>query len=199
MEAGLSPRPRYGEGRQALLDAAIRVVAARGLRGLTLRAVGAEAGVTHGLVRHHFGSRDALLEAAVSHAVERSLATTSLEPGTGDVEDFAHGLGEEIGPQVERQAFQFEVLLEARRSPELLPHVRRMYDEYDQATARGLARSGLGDDPDLARLVFAALDGLVLQQVVFGDPAGTDAAIARLHELLLASRRPAGDTRGSAR
>jgi DNA-binding transcriptional regulator YbjK len=36
-------KPRYGEGRRALLDAAIRVVARQGLRGLTYRAVGKEA------------------------------------------------------------------------------------------------------------------------------------------------------------
>src|SRR3712207_8439845 len=59
------PAPGYGEGRRALLAAAVHVVATRGLRHLTYRSVAQEAGVAHGLVAHHFGTRDALLEAAL--------------------------------------------------------------------------------------------------------------------------------------
>jgi len=179
-------RPGYGGGRQALLDAAIRVVAGKGLRGLTLRAVAAEAGVTHGLVRHHFGTRDALIEATVSYSAHISIDASSLEPGTGALDDIAAGLGGMVEGEVELQAFQFELLLEARRRPELLPHVRKIYDEYIDATRRELERAGFVDDPDLARITFAALDGLVLQQIVFGGAARTDGAVGRLHDVLLA-------------
>lgn len=77
------PRKRvdYGTGREALLNAAVRVVARGGLRKLTYRAVAEEAGVTHGLVVHHFGSRDALIEAG-----PRACGTYQREhecPGTG--------------------------------------------------------------------------------------------------------------------
>ena len=191
MTATKNAKPSYGEGREALLDAAIRVIAKSGLRGLTVRGVGAEAGVTHGLVRHHFGTRDALIEATLVHATRRSIATSSLEPGTGAIRDMASQLGAITAEESELQAFQFELLLEARRRPELMPHLRRIYQEYMDATARELARAGLGDDPDLARAVFAALDGLVLQQVTFGSAADTDRALERLHELVraLADRR----------
>src|SRR5438552_12981604 len=87
-------RPEYGAGREALLDAAIRVVARRGLRHLTYRAVAAEAGVTHGLVAHHFGSRDALLLAALRHSVQRSIEVTSLRPEGGSAEDFIQGFAD---------------------------------------------------------------------------------------------------------
>jgi AcrR family transcriptional regulator len=179
-------RPGYGAGRQAVLDAAISVVAGKGLRGLTLRAVAAEAGVSHALVRHHFGTRDALIEATILHSARESIDASSLEPGTGALEDLAAGLGGMIDEQLEVQAFQFELLLESRRRPELMPHVRRLYDEYIAATTRELERAGFLDDPDLARVTFAALDGLALQQVVFGGAQRTDAAVARLHEVLLA-------------
>src|SRR5690349_24381102 len=93
-----SRRPRrrvhYGEGREALLKAAVRVVARGGLRRLTYRAVAEEAGVTHGLVVHHFGSRDALIEAPLEHTIRTSLSTSALEPGTGQVADFAAGVPE---------------------------------------------------------------------------------------------------------
>jgi AcrR family transcriptional regulator len=197
MEASkATERPRYGAGRDALIDAAMRVVASKGLRGLTIRSVAAEAGVTHGLVRHHFGSRDALLEATLVRSVDLAIETSSLEPGTGAIDDISKDLPAVVETQEETLAFQYELLLEARRRPELLPHVRRMYDDYVAATHRECERAGFGDDPIVARAMFAALDGLALQQVVFGHPDRTEAGLDVVHEAfraLLAARRAAGD------
>ncbi|POX38733.1 TetR family transcriptional regulator [Streptomyces sp. Ru73] len=175
----------YGEGRDALLNAAVRVVARNGLRGLTYRAVAEEAGVTHGLVVHHFGSRDALIEEALGYVVRKSLHSSLLEPGTGEPADFAAGVPEmvETGPGL--QAFQYELLLEARRRPELLPQVRNLYDAYFAASERELSRMlPYAPGPALARLVFAALDGLVLHQLTLGERADTEAALAALRSLL---------------
>ncbi|WP_306319120.1 MULTISPECIES: TetR/AcrR family transcriptional regulator [unclassified Streptomyces] len=175
----------YGTGRTALLDAAVRVVAQGGLRKLTYRAVAQEAGVTHGLVVHHFGSRDALIEEAVSHAVHSSLGSSSLDVGTGDPEDFSAGLVDMVESDPELQAFQYELLLEARRRPELLPHLRDLYEEYFEATRRELDRMlPTPVDRGTYRLVFAALEGLVLHQLVFGEREVTEEALTRLRGLL---------------
>ena len=112
-------RVGYGEGREALLNAAVRVVARGGLRKLTYRAVAEEAGVTHGLVVHHFGSRDALIEESLAYAVRTSLNVSDVEPGTGKVADFSVGLSEMVTSDPDTQAFQYELLLESRRRPEL--------------------------------------------------------------------------------
>jgi TetR/AcrR family transcriptional regulator, regulator of biofilm formation and stress response len=56
-----SGRPGYNEGREALLEATVRVVAEHGLRGLTYRRVAEAAQTTHALVSYHFGSWDALI------------------------------------------------------------------------------------------------------------------------------------------
>ncbi|MDF2268534.1 TetR family transcriptional regulator [Streptomyces coacervatus] len=186
-ESRSKPRKRlqYGEGREALLNAAVRVVARGGLRKLTYRAVAEEAGVTHGLVVHHFGSRDALIEEALTHTIRTSLSTSSLEPGTGKVADFSVGLSEMVTADPDTQAFQYELLLESRRRPELLPHLRELYDEYFDATQRELSRMlPAGADKALTRLVFAALDGLVLHQLVFAEPEVTDSALEELRALL---------------
>ncbi|WP_042382080.1 TetR/AcrR family transcriptional regulator [Streptacidiphilus melanogenes] len=201
-EAGEPRKPRkarkavnYGTGREALLNAAVRVVARGGLRKLTYRAVAEEAGVTHGLVVHHFGSRDALIEEALAHTVRTSLTISALETGTGSVADFSAGVSEMVSSDPDTQAFQYELLLEARRRPELLGHVRGLYDEYFDATRRELARIlPHGADEGLTRLVFAALDGLVLHQLVFGGPETTEAAIARLRSLLRLLDAADGDT-----
>ncbi|WP_089104968.1 TetR/AcrR family transcriptional regulator [Streptomyces hyaluromycini] len=176
----------YGEGREALLKAAVRVVGARGLRHLTYRAVAEEAGVTHGLVVHHFGSRDALIEESLAYAVRLSLSSSLLEPGTGRPEDFVAGLTDMVEDDADGQAYQYELLLEARRRPELLPQVRALYDEYFGASQRELDRILPGGaSPAFNRLVFAALDGLVLHQLTgIGDRADTGAALEELRSLL---------------
>ncbi|MER5453045.1 TetR family transcriptional regulator [Streptomyces sp. NPDC002766] len=175
----------YGTGRTALLDAAVRVVARGGLRKLTYRAVAEEAGVTHGLVVHHFGSRDALIEEAVTHAIRTSLSSSALDIGTGRPSDFATGLTQMVESGPELQAFQYELLLEARRRPELLPHLRNLYEEYFEATRRELSRMLPGTvERGTSRLVFAALEGLVLHQLVFGEREVTEEALKELRTLL---------------
>ena len=114
-------------GAEALLRATVHVVAREGLRGLTYRAVAEEAGVANTLVAHHFGTRDALLQAALEWAAEQSIGVSLLEPATGRLEDFAAGLADLVAEDADMQAFQYELSLEGRRRPELRPAVQRMY------------------------------------------------------------------------
>lgn len=176
-------RPRYGEGREALLEAAIRVVARGGLRQLTYRAVAGEAGVTHGLVAHHFGSRDALLEEALRYALAKSVATTSLESGTTNIADFARELVATVRADPDLQAFQYELLLEARRQPQLRRYAEELYDTYRDATRRQTKALGLDDDA-FADVVFAALDGVVFQLLATDDADTADGTLERLRHLI---------------
>ena len=184
-----SRAPGHGERREALLSAAMRVLDRDGMRGLTYRSVAQEAGVSHGLVRHHFGTRDALIHEAVLDLAERSLQSTGLESGTGRLEDLGAGTSRMVTDAQNLPGVDYELVLEARRRPELAPAVHALYDRYLDATRRELDRIGLADDEPLVRLVFAALDGLVIQMLVYGRVDEADAAIARLHELL-ADRLP---------
>ncbi|QKZ20837.1 TetR/AcrR family transcriptional regulator [Streptomyces chartreusis] len=183
---GQDLRPGYGHGREALLAAAVRVVARGGLRKLTYRSVASEAGVTHGLVVHHFGSRDALLEESLRWAVRRSIETSSLVPASGRLEDFAATLPGFISADPELQAFQYELKLEASRRPELQQHVDALYDSYRDAVHGALVRFGMSQE--LVDIVFAALEGLVFHQVTSGDPQRTEKGIQALRRLLAAHR-----------
>jgi AcrR family transcriptional regulator len=178
------PAPGHGEGRSALLAAAVRVMDRDGMRGLTYRAVAEEAGVTHGLVRHHFGSRDALIHEAVLDLAARQLEITRHGSATGRLADLGTGTTRMLTEPGSLPGVDYELILEARRRPELAPAVHALYDRYLDATRRELARIGLGEDEALARLVFAALDGLVLQMLIYGRTDEAQASIARLHELL---------------
>ena len=57
--------------KDRLLDAAIQIAGREGLSAVTYRAVAARAGVTHGLVRHHFGTREQLLNEAFRRDAEQ--------------------------------------------------------------------------------------------------------------------------------
>ena len=176
--------PERGAGRAALLAAAVRVMDRDGMRGLTYRAVAQEAGVSHGLVRHHFGSRAALIREAVLDLADRALRSTRLGGDSGRLADLGAGTTRMLTEPDNLPGVDYELILEARRHPELRPAVHALYDRYLEATRHELERIGLGDDEALARLVFAALDGLVLQMLVYGRTEDADASIAVLQDLL---------------
>ena len=178
------PTPGYGEGRQALLAAAVHVVGTRGLRHLTYRSVAQEAGVAHGLVAHHFGTRDALLQAALEFSLANSVDSISARPGSGDLDALFAGVVVMVQDNPDDQAFQYELILEARRRPELRPQVEQVYATYRQALRAELEAAGIVADDALVHLVFAAVDGLVFQQVCLDDPAAAQAGVERLRALL---------------
>ncbi|WP_433799952.1 TetR/AcrR family transcriptional regulator [Actinomycetospora sp. CA-084318] len=180
-------RGAYGTGRDALLDAAVRVVADRGLRNLTYRAVAQEAGVTHGLVTHYFGTREELIGQALTYSLQMSTTVVSPEPGSGRLDVLVEGLGDLVASTPAVQAFQYELALEARRTPRLAPELQAVYRGYREALARELAAAGL-DDERLVAVVFAAIDGLVFQQVCGVNDLPTDEVVATLRSLLALAR-----------
>jgi hypothetical protein len=74
-----------------------------------------------------------------------------------------------------------------------LPTVASLYDEYRNATRRELARMGLPDDDALAHAVFAMCDGLVLQQVVFGEERSVEPALRWLRTMLASLQQTDAD------
>lgn len=67
-------------------DAALELFAAHGVKGTTIRAVAEAAGVSPGLVQHHFGSKAGLREACDEYAIDRLRTNKirALEGGAGD-------------------------------------------------------------------------------------------------------------------
>ena len=59
--------------RARIRDAAMKLFTERGIEGASIRDIATEAGVSSGLVRHHFGSKQALREACDQYAKERML------------------------------------------------------------------------------------------------------------------------------
>ena len=70
-------RTRYANGerrRAELVDAARRVFAEQGFQRLSVRQIAAAIGTSHTMLLHHFGSKDALLEAVLTRREEMEAA-----------------------------------------------------------------------------------------------------------------------------
>ena len=65
--------------RNAILDAAIKVIARRGVRGLRVEQVAGEAGVAVSLIYYYFDNRNGLVRATLEHANERAATTVRSE------------------------------------------------------------------------------------------------------------------------
>ncbi|MGJ7546980.1 TetR/AcrR family transcriptional regulator [Pseudomonas alloputida] len=182
----LSSRLPYGEGREALMAATIDVVAEKGLRGVTYRAIAARARVNHTLVTHHFGSIEGLLAATMEWAIERSIRESGLDRITEFDDSFADALIASVTREPELQLFQFEMLLESRRSPEMKALVEQLYANYMTTVEGALRQHGLDTANEAAVAIFAALDGLMLQFLTISDPDRIRSALVHVGNLVSA-------------
>jgi DNA-binding transcriptional regulator YbjK len=168
--------------RERLTEAAVRVVAERGVAGLTHRAVAAEAGVPLGSTTYHFSGRDELLVAALERVtgrwrerLERWL--DGMDPARPPAEELARFVGECVGPGRERTQLEYELYVAALRHPAVRPVAARWYAETAELIRRRLP------DEATARAVVALADGLTLQLLVTGAPFDAEqvsAAFARV-------------------
>ncbi|MGI5202002.1 TetR/AcrR family transcriptional regulator [Spirillospora sp. CA-108201] len=81
-----SPAPEDLTARAKIRDAALLQFAEHGTKGATFRGIAEAAGVSVGLVQHHFGSKEELREACDAYALDtiRRLSSTSAGEAMGD-------------------------------------------------------------------------------------------------------------------
>ncbi|RKT04040.1 TetR family transcriptional regulator [Streptomyces sp. 3211.6] len=157
-----APVRRYDPGRrQRIIDAAIRVVGAKGIAGLSHRSVAAEADVPLGSTTYHFKTLDDLLVAALRQANEAYAPALVLRPGEDLAGALARLLGELLGADRGRAELEYELYLEALRRPALRP----VAAEWCEAVAEALAGH---TDPVTARALVAVMDGISLQVLLTG-------------------------------
>lgn len=158
--------------RTELLDAAIEVLAQKGARGLTFRAVDAVAEVPVGTASNYFASRDDLLVQAGGRVYQR------LAP---DEETMARSLGgprdqqrvRELARDVARRVGEYrvghlallELRLEATRRPPLQEVLTRTVREDLEANISYHLDSGLPGDAATVVLMHLALNWLVLERL----------------------------------
>lgn len=81
-ERDLAPEDMTARAR--IRDAALLLFAERGVKGATFRGIAEAAGVSVGLVQHHFGSKDELREACDAYTVDTVRRLSTASGGLGD-------------------------------------------------------------------------------------------------------------------
>ncbi|GAA4594183.1 TetR/AcrR family transcriptional regulator [Planotetraspora phitsanulokensis] len=157
---------------ELIADAAIGILAERGMRGLTHRAVDEAAGLPQGSTSNHARTRSALLELTIARLAEREEAMFSAGlTGTPDTAGDLAGLIARATHQaltVGRRGTlaRYELALEATRRQEL----RAVYDElgrrFREPAVALLAAAGSADPVRHGHELVAFAEGILFYAVV---------------------------------
>ncbi len=171
--------------REALLRAAISLLAEGGARALTHRAVAARAGLPPASTTYYFESIQQLTDDALAlHVADRvaeldGLVAAAVEGGRSPEE-----VGERVAEALADRAAdvvvaQFELYLEAARNPDLRPMVAEALAAFEHFTATALKSLG-AHDPDAWAPAFVALfDGFALHRIARPRPRAEELASLR--------------------
>ena len=177
------------ERRTALTDAAIAVLARDGARGLTYRAVDAEAAVPPGTTSNYFRGRDQLLAEAGDRVHVRLSAPDEVmadprsePPSAGRV---ATLLGELMARLTTRRTAYLALLelrLEANRRPELAAALTETVRESFRVSVEFHEAAGLPGGRDEVLLMYLALTGLTVERLTLPETFAdvTDEEVIRL-------------------
>lgn len=182
-----SPRQHRSQlRREALLRAAVELIAEGGLPAITHRAVAARAGLPPSTTGYFFASIDDLATEALRVYAEREI-TDYLDfarEAAGDADRLLEVVGNRaVDPQL--ALAQVSIYLEARRNPALREPVGEVVERF-RATADALLRSiGFPDATAASPAVVALLDGFMLQHLATPDhPLSADSLITAIRALL---------------
>ncbi|MDF5755104.1 TetR/AcrR family transcriptional regulator [Spongiactinospora sp. TRM90649] len=167
---------RNPERRQALIDAAIEVLAKEGARGLTFRAVDAEAAVPPGTASNYFANRDDLFTQVGGRIYERLLPDEATmarsQEGAQDQARYAelmHELVDRVSAFNSGYLALLELRLESTRRPELRAVLTRRIREDIDANLSHHAASGLPGGPTSVLLLYLALNWLIVERLTLPD------------------------------
>jgi AcrR family transcriptional regulator len=135
--------------RARIRDAAIEHFAAHGFAKATIRGIAESANVSSGLLRHHFGSKDALREACDAYVLGEYRAYNERTLTEADL-TFAAGARRELLPFM---GYVTRSLVDGS------PAARELFDELVAMTHRWLLRADADrdDQPEVDRHVRAAV------------------------------------------
>lgn len=180
--------------RRELADAGLAVLARDGARGLTHRAVDAEAGAPAGTASNYFRSREALITGLFARIGERLAPDPELHAGLAArppsrelFADYIRDIVTRLTAERDVTLALFELRLEAARRPEL----REVVGEWLRAGFAGDVEfnrsAGLPGGTAEVALFHYAIDGLLLDRLTTSIDPGTptDEVVDRLVDGLL--------------
>lgn len=167
--------------RDKILDAAVWLFSRRGFHGTSVRAIADEAGVAQGLMYSHFRSKDDVLGALMGaniFDVQGTLAEAD-EGATAQeyVARLLHAARRAVGDNVDAWRLNYAL----RHQPEVLGRVAGQIDDFTgqliEHLGKALSRRGVPNARTEAFLLFALVDGICQQYVLFMDACPIDAVI----------------------
>ena len=183
--------PRGAARRELIVEAALAVVAEIGPDALTHRRVAAEAGVPLAATTYWFASKDQLVLEAFELAAERDLARLAASMdvvATWTRETLADELAQVLHRQLTEHRgttiVDCSLWVETVRRPELRALAERWSEAYFRFHADLLQTIAPATTDDDARLITAALDGLLTQELAH-EPRADRAPLAPLVQRLI--------------
>ncbi|MEE6178811.1 TetR/AcrR family transcriptional regulator [Mycobacterium sp. 050134] len=167
-----APRKRGDDTRARIIDETVRCITDEGFAAATAKHVAERAGVTWGVIQYHFGDRNGLLMAVVDDGVARLVDSLS----SADVRDL--GLRERIEVVVDTawecyssptSMAAFEILRATRGGPGEASR-RHLLDMNAAVTKLGRLITEDRANNGVAEVIWAALRGVVLAQMIVGTP-----------------------------
>ncbi len=176
---------------RALVEAARRLLVARGFRALSLEAIAREAGENKAMVRYYFGDKDGLLAALVDslirdNQVAANAEMRALQPGPKRIHAWADGLGR-VAADTESFYELFSLVPHILGSERLRPRIADLYDWYRGLNMEACLPGAEGDDrhaAGLGALLTAVVDGIALQSLLDPDRFDPDAAFLVLGDMV---------------
>lgn len=189
----LPPSRKGVERKTAIVDAALRIIGAEGIQGVSMRAVAAEASVPLGTVTYYFSDKDELIDAAFMRHTQRETARivaaiadldgalTSAEVAGGLAGFVVQGLTE----YHEQLITEYQLLTESARRANLRRASAAWLHSLTahlEETVAGLSSSSPTTD---ARLILAVLAGLEVDNLGARPGLADQRAIRDVLERLL--------------
>ncbi|WP_433221258.1 TetR/AcrR family transcriptional regulator [Microtetraspora malaysiensis] len=165
--------------RDLLRDAAIKVLAEAGGRGLTHRAVDAAAGAPLGTTKNYFPTRDALLQAVAERCVEHyNDAAGPVPTNREELVAMLRGLVENVaGPGRPRLLAYLELQAEAARKPWLVDILDPIAASDFAGFAAAQAAAGLPVSAQRAAIITLAMHAAIPHLLADGPGALTAAGL----------------------
>ncbi len=177
----------HAERRREIIYALWVVIYQRGIAGVTLQTVAAEAGVSVGRIQHYFASKHALVLAGARAMLDESLMQWSAT-SDGAPSEALGALARQPIPRSEEfrvaSSVWYAYLATATADPEIGAVVRDAVSDGFETATRLTVRLG-GDEPDASETGRRTAVRLValghgLAQAVFVGALGADEALALL-------------------
>lgn len=163
--------------REQILRATLAVIGDRGVDSVTHRAVATEAGVPVSATTYYFESREQLLEQSFllaareeTERLERLVLDLSPHGLSGEqwAEAVAAQIAGDLAAEPAKHVALFELGLEATRTAALRVELGRWQEAHVRLAELGCRAVGSPDPALDARIVVAALTGLMLEQLAAG-------------------------------